>query len=106
MDEEITVTELKAKLDAGEDLVLVDVREAKEWDFCRIEGAILIPLNQLPYNLDQLDPSREIVLQCRSGQRSMTALRYLRDAGYSNLKNLKGGILAWSHEIDPTIPTY
>ncbi len=104
--DEITVRELKARLDAGEDLVLIDVREPHEWEICHIDGARLIPLNQLSDRLHELSTAEDIVLQCRSGARSMKALHFLREMGYTRLKNLKGGILAWAKEIDPSLPTY
>ena len=104
--EEIGVVELKRRLDAGEPLEIIDVREPHEWAICRIEGARLVPLGTLGSRLHELDPARTYVLQCRSGVRSATALGILRKAGFPSLLNLRGGILAWAREIDPTMPTY
>lgn len=105
--EEITVRELKEKMDAGEDFQLIDVRQPEEWDIARIEGAKLIPLGEILQRMDELDDSKEIVMQCKSGGRSARAIMALRQAGYrGEMKNLKGGIGAWSDEIDPTVPKY
>jgi adenylyltransferase/sulfurtransferase len=102
----ITATELKAKRDRHESFVLLDVREPFEWDICRIEGAKLIPLGQLPSRMSELDSADEIVLQCKSGVRSARALRLLQEAGFGKLSNLEGGILAWSDQVDSSIPKY
>jgi adenylyltransferase/sulfurtransferase len=102
----ITATELKAKRDRQESFVLLDVREPFEWDICRIEGAKLIPLGQLPSRMSELDSADEIVLQCKSGVRSARALRLLQEAGFGKLSNLEGGILAWSDQVDSSIPKY
>jgi molybdopterin/thiamine biosynthesis adenylyltransferase/rhodanese-related sulfurtransferase len=105
---EITPTELKARLDRGDRLTIVDVREPHEWEIGNLaqHGARLIPLGEVPERVEEIDPEEEIVLQCRSGARSARALRYLREQGYPRLWNLKGGILAWSDEVDPSIPKY
>lgn len=103
---ELTPTELKAKLDRGDDFVLIDVREPHEFELCKIPGAVLIPLNTIPQHLSELDPDAEIVLQCRSGRRSADALTFLQANGFTNLWNLKGGILAWADEVDPTMAKY
>lgn len=104
---EITVRELKERLDRGDDLFVLDVRRPHEADIATI-GAPIIPLHELAFRLDELEPYRdqEIVLMCRSGARSATALRHLQAQGFEKLYNLKGGILAWSDEIDPSIPKY
>ena len=104
--EEITPRELRRRLDAGEDLTLVDVREPQEWAVCRIQGARLVPLGTLPERLHELDPSRSYVLHCRSGARSARAIQLLRQAGFRRLLNLRGGLLAWAREVDPSLPTY
>jgi adenylyltransferase/sulfurtransferase len=104
--EEIGATELKRRLDAGEPLEVLDVREPHEWAICRIPGARLIPLGSLAGRLQELDPARTYVLQCRSGQRSATAAVLLRKSGFPRVLNLRGGILAWAREVDPTTPTY
>jgi molybdopterin/thiamine biosynthesis adenylyltransferase/rhodanese-related sulfurtransferase len=105
---EITPTELKERLDRGDRLTIIDVREPFEWSIGNLEpqGARLIPLNDLPHRLDEIDPDEEIVLQCRSGGRSAQALGFLRQHGYDRVLNLQGGILAWSDEVDPSIPKY
>jgi adenylyltransferase/sulfurtransferase len=104
--EEIGAGELKRRLDAGEPIEIVDVREPSEWAICRIEGARLVPLGSLATHVHELDPARTYVLQCRSGVRSAKALGLLRQAGFRHLLNLRGGILAWRREVDPTMPTY
>ena len=88
--------ELKRRLDAGEPLEIIDVREPHEWAICRIEGARLVPLGSLAERMHELDPARTYVLQCRSGVRSAKALGLLRQAGFRHLLNLRGGILAWA----------
>ncbi len=105
---EITPTELKARLDRGDRLTIIDVREPFEWDIGNLEayGARLIPLQQVPQRLDEIDPADEIVMQCRSGARSGQAAAYLRQRGYERVMNLDGGILAWSDEVDPSMPKY
>jgi adenylyltransferase/sulfurtransferase len=103
---EISVVELKRKLDANEKFVLVDVREQFEWDIARIPGAILIPLGELPSRMSELDSADEIVLHCKSGTRSAKALRLLQEAGFGKLTNVEGGIVAWAEQIDPSVPKY
>jgi sulfur-carrier protein adenylyltransferase/sulfurtransferase len=103
---EIGARELAERRARGDDLVLIDVREPHEWQIARIEGATLIPLNSLPERVGELDSSREIVLQCHHGQRSMRALEFLQQAGFRKLLNLRGGIEAWSREVDPSVPRY
>ena len=103
---EISVQELKRKLDAKEKFELVDVREQFEYDICRIPGSKLIPLGELPSRMSELDSADEIVLQCKSGARSAKALKLLREAGFSKLNNLEGGIAAWADEVDPSMPKY
>ena len=102
----ISVKELKAKLDNGENFKLIDVREPFEWDICHIPGAKLIPLGQLPSRMSELDSADEIVLQCKSGARSARALKLLQEAGFSKLTNVEGGIMAWADEIDTNVPKY
>ncbi len=105
---EITVSELNQRLGRGDRLAIIDVREPHEWEIGNLgpQGARLIPLGELPERMDEIDPDEEIVLHCRSGGRSAQALELLRAHGYSRLLNLKGGILAWSDTIDPSIPKY
>ena len=102
----LTAPELKAKLDAGDRFVLLDVREPYEYDICRIPGSRLIPLGQLASRMSELDSADEIVLQCKSGIRSARALHLLQEAGFGKLRNLEGGIAAWSDLVDPSVPKY
>jgi len=102
---EITPRELKARLDHGDDVFILDVREPHEYQICQI-GGHLIPLGDLPRRVNELDSSREIVAHCRSGKRSADAVAFLRQAGFRKIWNLKGGILAWSDEVDPRVPKY
>jgi len=102
---EITPKELKARLDRGDDLFILDVREPHEYQICNLHG-YLIPLGDLPRRASELDSSREIVAHCRSGKRSADAVDFLRQAGFRKIWNLKGGILAWSDEVDPKVPKY
>ncbi len=104
--DEITAAELKRRLDAGEELDIVDVREPHEWAICRIEGARLIPLGSLAGRLHELDSARTYVLHCKSGARSAKAQALLRQAGFRRTLNLRGGVLAWAREVDPSMPTY
>ena len=107
MIEEISATELKRKLDAGEDIQLIDVRQPEEWAFAKIEGAKLIPLGEIMNRRDEIDESRETVIHCKAGMRSARAVQALQQAGYKgNIKNLKGGITAWSNDVDPKVPKY
>jgi len=102
---EITAREMKARLDRGDNLFILDVREPHEFQICNLQGH-LIPLGQLPQRVKELDSSREIVVHCRSGKRSAEAIMFLQQAGFRKLWNLKGGVLAWSDEVDPTMPKY
>jgi molybdopterin/thiamine biosynthesis adenylyltransferase/rhodanese-related sulfurtransferase len=102
----ISVRDLKRRLDAQEKFVLVDVREPYEYEIARIPGSLLIPLAELPARLSELDSAEEIVLHCKSGRRSAKALGVLKEAGFSRLWNVTGGIEAWADEIDPSVPKY
>lgn len=102
---EITPRELKARLDRGDDLFLLDVREPQEYRICHLNGR-LIPLGEIPQRVGELDRSREMVVYCRSGKRSADAVEFLQRAGFQKIWNLKGGILAWSDEVDPSVPKY
>jgi molybdopterin/thiamine biosynthesis adenylyltransferase/rhodanese-related sulfurtransferase len=102
---EITPRELKTRLDRGDDLFILDVREPHEYQICNLRGH-LIPLGELPRRVHELDSSREIVAHCRSGKRSAEAVDFLRKAGFRKILNLKGGILAWSDEVDASVPKY
>jgi sulfur-carrier protein adenylyltransferase/sulfurtransferase len=103
---DITVSELKARIDRGDAPMIIDVREPAEHEICRIPGAVLIPLSQLSSRVGDLDPSQEIVLQCKVGGRSARATEYLRRAGFAHARNLTGGILAWIDQVDPSQPKY
>jgi sulfur-carrier protein adenylyltransferase/sulfurtransferase len=102
---EITPRDLKARLDKGDDIYVLDVREPHEYQICNINGH-LIPLGELPQRVHELDSSKEIVAHCKSGKRSAQAVEFLRGAGFKKIQNLKGGILAWSDEVDPSVPKY
>ena len=107
MVEEISAAELKKKLEDGDDFQLIDVRQPDEYAFAKIEGARLIPLGEIISKMGELDPNKEVVLHCKMGGRSARAIEALRSAGYSGpLKNLRGGITAWSNEVDPKVPKY
>jgi adenylyltransferase/sulfurtransferase len=103
---EITVQDLKARIDAGEDLQILDVREPHEVQICRIENSIVIPLGDVPKRATELDPKRELIVHCKMGGRSAKAVAYLRENGYPQAVNLKGGILDWIDKVDPTQPKY
>ncbi len=106
-DAEISVAELRDRLLAGlPGAVLIDVREPREWDIARLPQARLIPRGELPHRLGELNQADEILVHCRSGVRSADAVRFLREMGFRKAKNVKGGILAWAREIDPSLPTY
>jgi sulfur-carrier protein adenylyltransferase/sulfurtransferase len=102
---EITPRELKSRLDRGDDLFILDVREPHEYQICNL-GGYLVPLGELSRRVNELDSSREIIAHCRSGKRSAEATQFLRNAGFHKVLNLKGGILAWSDEVDPSVPKY
>jgi adenylyltransferase/sulfurtransferase len=102
---EITPKELKTRLDRGDDIYILDVREPHEYQICNINGH-LIPLGELSKRVHELDSSREIVAHCKSGKRSAEAVEFLRGAGFRKISSLKGGILGWSDEVDPTVPKY
>jgi sulfur-carrier protein adenylyltransferase/sulfurtransferase len=105
-DFEITPVELKEKMDRGDDFVLIDVREPEEYAICRIPGAKLIPRATLPERIHELSTADEIVVHCRSGVRSGKAVEFMKQAGYRKVKNLVGGILRWSDDVDPTVAKY
>jgi len=102
---EITARELKMRQDRGDKLFILDVREPHEYQICNLNGK-LIPLGELPRRVAELDSSVEMVVHCRSGKRSADAIHFLQTAGFKKLWNLKGGILAWSDEVDPKVPKY
>ncbi|HET9011278.1 MAG TPA: rhodanese-like domain-containing protein, partial [Gemmatimonadaceae bacterium] len=104
--EEITPAELAARMRAGADFDLIDVREPREWELTHLPGARLVPLGTLADAIPTLDASREIVVMCRSGKRSADAVRQLQAAGFGRVKNLNGGILRWGEDVDPSVPRY
>ena len=102
----ITPRELKDRLDKGDHIFILDVREPWEFSLAKIEGAVLIPLGSLPQSLDKLDRNVEIVAHRHHGMRSADAAGFLLQQGFTNVKNLVGGIDAWSVQIDSTVPRY
>jgi rhodanese-related sulfurtransferase len=107
MDElEIKPANVKERLDRGESLVLVDVREQWEYDVCRIEGARLVPLGSLAASLNTLPDVDEVICYCHHGMRSLDAAAWLRFQGFAKAKSMAGGIERWSVEIDPKVPRY
>ena len=105
--QDITATELNQLLQSGADIQLIDVRQPSEHNFARIPGAKLIPLGDILSRMDEIDQSRETVIHCKMGGRSARAIDALQHAGFKgNLRNLRGGITAWSNEVDPKVPKY
>ena len=102
---QLSVKELESRIDAGEDVFILDVREPHEYPIANIGGK-LIPQNDVPQRLAEIDRNREIVVHCRSGVRSQRIAEFLQQAGYSKVVNLAGGILAWADEIDPKMQKY
>jgi adenylyltransferase/sulfurtransferase len=105
-DDEIEVTEVKEKLDRGDTFVLIDVREPHEYQICSIPAAKLIPLGEVGKRLGELDQEADIVVHCKSGMRSARACGILKAAGFKHVRNMKGGILAWSDRVDKSVPKY
>jgi len=104
---QITAVQLKEMIDAGEDIQLIDVRQPDEYAFAKIDGAKLIPLGEIIARMNELDPSRITVVQCKMGGRSARAIEALHHYGYEGeLINLAGGITAWSTDVDPSVPKY
>mgnify|MGYP001244675661 FL=1 len=103
---EITSVELKKRLDRGDALTIIDVREPNEYQINRIPGSTLIPLGDVPTRYGELNPGDEIVMQCKSGVRSAKAADFLRSVGFKRVLNLKGGILDWIDKVDPSQPKY
>ena len=102
----LTSRELKAELDRGEVLQIIDVREPQEYQINRIPGSILIPLGELPKRYVELDPNANLVMQCKSGMRSAKAQEFLRSKGFTRVRNLTGGVLGWIDQVDPSQPKY
>lgn len=106
MVKEKTVQELKAMMDSGEDFMLIDIREPEEYEICKL-NAELIPMNDLPYNVEKIPHNKTVIIYCRSGIRSERIVEYLQSAhNFNNIYNLKGGILAWANEIDNSLTKY
>ena len=103
---EIDVQTLKRKLDGNDDLMLIDVREDKELEVCKINQAIHIPMGAVPKRLNDIDSNKPVVVMCKSGGRSAQVCQYLNENGYSNIYNLNGGITSWALEIDSDMATY
>jgi rhodanese-related sulfurtransferase len=103
---EITPREVKALLTRGGMFLLVDVREKWEYDTSRIEGATLIPLREIPFNLSRLEEAAEIVLLCHHGMRSLDAATWLRSQGVAGARSMAGGIDRWAMEVDPAVTRY
>ncbi|HEV2884638.1 MAG TPA: rhodanese-like domain-containing protein [Pyrinomonadaceae bacterium] len=104
---EITATELKQRLDNGDDIQIIDVREANEVAVAKLPNSIHIPLAQVVNRASEIDPSRDTVVHCKMGGRSAKAIDALKRSGFTgNLMNLKGGITAWSNDVDPSVPKY
>jgi rhodanese-related sulfurtransferase len=104
---EITPTEVKRRIDAGEELSLIDVREPQEYDTCHIDGATLIPMRDIPQQFERLEETpTPLIVFCHHGVRSLTVVAWLREQGLSDCMSMSGGIDAWSREIDATVPRY
>jgi adenylyltransferase/sulfurtransferase len=103
---DMTVDELNRLIGAGRAPMILDVRNPEEFQICRIPGSSLLPLPELPQRFGELDPNREMVVHCKSGMRSAKAIAFLRQQGFTRLRNLKGGILAWADRVDPAMPKY
>jgi rhodanese-related sulfurtransferase len=106
MIKEMSPKEFVARRDKGETPVLLDVREDWELGIARVDGAVHIPMGDVPARLGELDPARELVVLCRSGGRSAQVARYLERQGFSTVWNLAGGILAWAQQVDPSLTPY
>jgi rhodanese-related sulfurtransferase len=105
--DEISATELKQRLDKGDDLQIIDVREDNEVAVARIPNSVHIPLAQVLNRMNEIDPNRETVVHCKMGGRSARAIDALQRSGFTGkLINLKGGIIGWSNEVDPSVPKY
>lgn len=106
MVQELSVEALKAKLDAGEQPVVIDVREAHELEISRVDFARHLPMGEVPARLGELDPEVPLIVMCRSGGRSLQVARFLESRGFRSVSNLTGGILAWGEHIDPSLRPY
>ena len=102
---EISVSELKKRIDSNDRIQVIDIRESNEYEYCNI-GAQHIPMGEIMMNLDKISRDKDVIIHCKSGGRSSAMVQALEVRGYNNVINLTGGILAWSTEIDPTVPKY
>ncbi len=105
-DLEITPAEVKRRLDSGEKLLVVDVREPWEYAHCRIQNALHIPMGTIPANLQKLDTEDDVIFYCHHGMRSLDVANWLRAQGVAGAKSMSGGIERWSAEVDPAMPRY
>jgi sulfur-carrier protein adenylyltransferase/sulfurtransferase len=103
---QVSPIEVKRMMDAKEDFVLLDVRQPEEAEIARIEGSVLIPTTDLQARVGELDPQKEVVVYCHHGSRSALVTHFLRRQGFRKVRNLQGGIVAWSEQVDPSVPTY
>jgi molybdopterin/thiamine biosynthesis adenylyltransferase/rhodanese-related sulfurtransferase len=103
---EISAVELKKLMDQKKPFVLIDVREPHEYQICRLPGSKLIPLGEVPRRMHELNSADDIVVHCKMGARSAQAVDFLMKSGFRKIRNLRGGILAWAREVDPSVPTY
>ncbi|RMF71263.1 MAG: sulfurtransferase [Planctomycetota bacterium] len=104
--EELDPADAARRLRESEDIVLLDCREPEELAIARIEGAVHIPMGDIPLRMTELDPDRQIIVFCHRGKRSYSVASYLRKMDFEKVYNLRGGIDAWSREVDPTVPRY
>ncbi len=103
---DITPEQLKRRIDAGENLFVLDVRNPNEFAICRIPGTVLVPLLELPSRFAEVPKDREVIVHCKSGMRSAKAIEFLKAQGYTRLVNLTGGVLGWAEKVDPGMPKY
>jgi sulfur-carrier protein adenylyltransferase/sulfurtransferase len=106
LEDELTVQQLKDQIDSGANPVIIDVREPSEFQIARLEGTTLIPLGEIPQRFQEIPRDQEVVLHCKMGVRSRQAVDFLKQQGFTRVKNLAGGITAWSEQIDPNVPKY
>jgi rhodanese-related sulfurtransferase len=106
LDFEIMPEQVKQKLDLGDTMKLLDVREPWEFQTAKIEGSTLIPMNDIPMRIQELDPDEHIVVVCHHGVRAANVAAWLRQQGFEKVQSMRGGIDMWSHTVDPKIPVY
>lgn len=103
---ETTVEELKKRMDRGDNILVLDVRNPNEFQICRIPGTVLLPLPELAQRFKEVPRDREVLVHCKSGMRSAKAVQFLKENGYTNVANIQGGIQAWAERVDPSMPKY